>query len=331
MAKRIALVLALPGLLLFVCSTAWAQKGKRVAITDPAEGGIEFALQGEYLGEVERDDVPTKFGVQVIALGGGKFHAVGYWGGLPGAGWDRSERPEAEGKLEGGQLKIEADSGMAVIKAGKILIYDNSGEQVGQLKKIERPSPTLGKKPPEGAVVLFDGTSTDQFVKGRMTDDGLLMEGAVTKARFGSCLLHLEFRTPFMPCARGQGRGNSGCYVQGRYEVQILDSFGLEGRDNECGGIYRVRAPNVNMCLPPLSWQTYDIEFTAAEYDKQGKKVKPARMTVYHNGVLIHKDVELPGSTPGNILPEGLEPGPLYLQNHGCPVRFRNIWVLEKK
>ncbi|HID22602.1 MAG TPA: DUF1080 domain-containing protein, partial [Planctomycetaceae bacterium] len=192
-------------------------------------------------------------------------------------------------------------------------------------------SPTLGKKPPAGAVVLFDGTATDKFVKARMTEDGLLMQGAVSKVRFGSCTIHLEFRTPFMPYARGQGRGNSGCYVQGRYEIQILDSFGLEGRDNECGGIYRVRAPSVNMCLPPLSWQTYDIELTAAEYDKDGKKIKPARITVYHNGVLIHKDVELPGPTPGNIVPEGPEPGPLFLQDHGNPVRFRNIWILEKK
>jgi len=331
MAKRVALALAVGGLLLAVCPAFAAQHGKRVAITDPAKAGVEFALQGEYVGEVERNGVPTKFGVQVIALGGGKFHGVGYWGGLPGAGWDGSQKLEADGKLEGGQVKFEANQGMAVVKKGMMLLYNKTGAEVARLKKVCRKSPTLGKKPPKGAIVIFDGTSTDKFVKARMTEDGLLMQGAVTKVRFGSCLLHLEFRTPFMPYSRGQGRGNSGCYVQGRYEVQILDSFGLEGRDNECGGIYHVRAPDVNMCLPPLSWQTYDIEFTAAQYDKQGKKVKPARITVYHNGVLIHKDVELPGPTPGNILREGPEPGPLYLQDHGCPVRFRNIWVLEKK
>jgi hypothetical protein len=302
-----------------------------MAITDPAKGGVDFQIQGEYEGKVERNGAPTKFGVQIIALGDGKFHGVGYWGGLPGAGWDGSEKLHADGQLKEGKLVLEAEQGSAVVKDGVAVLYDENGSEVGRLKKVQRKSPTLGKKPPAGAVVLFDGTSIDKFVKGRMTEDGLLMQGAVSKVRFGSCTIHLEFRTPFMPYARGQGRGNSGCYVQGRYEVQILDSFGLEGRDNECGGIYRVRAPSVNMCLPPLSWQTYDIEFTAAEYDKSGKKIKPARMTVYHNGVLIHKDVELPGATPGNIVREGPEPGPLFLQDHGNPVRFRNIWVLEKK
>jgi len=296
--------------LLVLVGACFGKDKRRLAITDPAKAGPDFAIQGEYVGEVDQGGVPTKFGIQVIALGDGKFHAVGYWGGLPGDGWDGSDKIHAEGKVEEGKLELVAEDGYAIIKDGVATLYDNSGSQVGKLRKVHRKSPTLGKKPPKGAVVLFDGTSTDNFVKGKMTPDGLLMEGAISKQRFGSCVIHLEFRTPFMPYARGQGRGNSGCYVQGRYEVQILDSFGLEGRDNECGGIYRVAKPKVNMCFPPLSWQTYDIDFTAAEYDKQGKLVKPARMTVWHNGVLIHKDVELKKATPGNIVPDGPEPGP---------------------
>jgi hypothetical protein len=134
-----------------------------------------------------------------------------------------------------------------------------------------------------------------------------------------------------MPYARGQGRANSGCYLQGRYEVQILDSFGLEGKNNECGGIYTIKDPDVNMCFPPLAWQTYDIDYTAAKYDESGKKTAHARMTVKHNGVLIHENVELTKATTAAPVKEGPEPGPIYIQDHGNPIRFRNIWVAEKK
>jgi hypothetical protein len=118
-------------------------------------------------------------------------------------------------------------------------------------------------------------------------------------------------------------------YVHGRYEVQILDSFGLEGKDNECGGIYQIAEPDVNMCFPPLAWQTYDADFQAARYDDQGNKTANARLTVRHNGVVIHDDLELPRATPGRY-GEGPEPGPLFLQDHGNPVVFRNIWIVEK-
>lgn len=150
----------------------------------------------------------------------------------------------------------------------------------------------------------------------------------VSKAVFGDHQLHLEFRSPFMPEARGQGRGNSGVYLQGRYEVQILDSYGLEGLDNECGGIYRVARPRVNMCAPPLQWQTYDMDFRAPRFDAQGNKTANARITVSHNGVIIHENLEIPGQTGGGEASNFDKPGPLLLQDHGNPVQFRNIWVL---
>ena len=209
---------------------------------------------------------------------------------------------------------------------------DLDGYEVGQFKKVERQSPTSGKKPPQGAVALFDGSSADAFQGGRMTDDRLLMPGATSKRLFGNHTVHIEFRLPYQPEDRGQARGNSGIYLQGRYEVQILDSFGLEGLDNECGGIYTIRKPDVNMCYPPLSWQTYDIEYTAPKYDADGKLTAKPRLTVYHNGQVIHHNVELPSDAPTRAAPvkAGPTPGPVFLQDHGCPVRYRNIWVEEK-
>ena len=135
---------------------------------------------------------------------------------------------------------------------------------------------------------------------------------------------------PFRPEARGQGAGNSGFYQVLMYEVQVLDSFGLDGKNNECGGIYTQVAPKVNMCLPPLVWQTYDVDFTNAVAEG-GKVVKKARLTLKHNGVVVHDDAEINGKTGGarNDL-EGT-PGPLHLQGHGNPMQYRNIWVVEKK
>lgn len=166
----------------------------------------------------------------------------------------------------------------------------------------------------------------------------LLLDSGVMEVRNGNIIskrlfkdhtVHVEFRTPFMPEAREQARGNSGVYLQGRYEVQVLDSYGLEGRDNECGGIYKQAAPRVNMCAPPLQWQTYDIVFRAPRFDASGKKTDDARITVRHNGVLIHENLALPESTVAGMGGDIREPGPLYLQDHGNPVQYRNIWVVE--
>lgn len=311
--------------------TAAPKKG--ATYTDPQEAGIDFKIQGEYVGEYTDSEGETeKFGVQVIALGDGKFRAVGYEGGLPGAGWEGDEKEVAEGELEDGKVVFKNDEGTAIldVEASMMAIYaPDSEKKIGSAKKTLRKSPTLGMAPPENAVVLFNGETAENWRGGKMTDDNLLQVGVLSKQAFKDFTLHMEFRLPFMPKARGQGRGNSGVYLQNRYECQILDSFGLEGKNNECGGFYKFREPNVNMCLPPLSWQTYDIELKAARFDDSGKKVSPAVVTVRHNGVIIHENFELPDRTAGGK-PESAEPGPIQLQNHGNPVHFRNIWVVEK-
>jgi hypothetical protein len=220
---------------------------------------------------------------------------------------------------------------LATVKDGVLTVIDKGGQKVAELKKVERKSPTLGAKPPAGATVLFDGTTAENFDNGKLIEGNLLAaSNPESKLKLGDHSLHIEFRTPFMPKSRGQQRGNSGVYIQGRYECQVLDSFGLEGENNECGGIYSQTKPAVNMCYPPLAWQTYDIDFTAAKYDAAGKKTANARVTVKHNGVAIYENLELPKDTPGHKA-EGPGPEHLYLQNHGDPVAFRNIWVVEKK
>ena len=193
-------------------------------------------------------------------------------------------------------------------------------------------------KPPQGAVVLFDGTSAGEWTRGRVDEkNGILnTDGGdiVTKRKFNNYTVHVEFLLPYRPYARDQGRGNSGFYQVDMYEIQILDSFGLEGKNNECGGIYSLVAPKVNACLPPLQWQTYDVDFTNGAGEGTGKQRKmttKSRMTVRLNGIVIHDNIEIPGKTGGARDEDEGTPGPLRLQGHGNPLQFRNIWIVEKQ
>jgi len=319
-------IVSIGGVLLLAGMVGLCAKDGSPAYSDPEKVDADYALQGEYSG-MSGDQ---KIGVQVIAGGKGKFEAVVCRGGLPGDGWNK-ERPRERirGEAKDGAVEFTSAGGHTGLLAdGKIVVKNPEGKETGTLTKVDRKSPTLGAKAPGGAVVVFDGTSTDGWEEGKM-EDGLLTQGALSKAAFGDHSIHIEFRLPYMPDARGQARGNSGLYVQGRYEIQMLDSFGLSGKDNECGGLYKASEPLENMCFPPLAWQTYDIDFTAAKF-QDGNKTANARVSVKHNGVVIHKDVELSGPTPGGRLENENGPGPIYLQNHGNPVRYRNIWVVGK-
>jgi hypothetical protein len=310
--------------------------------TDVKQVDRDYWFQGEYLGSARNACGKCEAcGLQVVALGKSEFQAVLYRGGLPGGGWWAGmTKHEFKGQRDGETLRLIGDDATQriEIQKSKAIVQtvhqppSPASEQVvalGELIRVERHSQTLGAAPPVGATVLFDGSNTDHWKNGRKTDDGLLMIGTETKTAFKDFYLHIEFQLPYMPNARGQGRANSGVYIQSRYEVQVLDSFGLKGEFNEAASLYRFKAPDTNLCFPPLVWQTYDIEFQSPRFDADKKKTCPGTVSVWHNGVLVQNRVELENKTGGGAA-EGPVPLPTKLQDHGNPVRFRNIWLIDR-
>ncbi|HVV00935.1 MAG TPA: DUF1080 domain-containing protein [Verrucomicrobiae bacterium] len=198
--------------------------------------------------------------------------------------------------------------------------------------------------PPADAIVLFDGTNLDQWksaknggpAKWKIENGYAEVNGTgniATKKEFGDCQIHLEWATPTTIKGEGQGRGNSGVYLQGRYEIQILDSYTNKTYFNgQAGAVYKQHPPLVNASRPPGEWQTYDIIFHAPRFSADGKVEKRATVTVLHNGVLVQDNAEIEGMTsPAG--PPKYEPHPLkqslVLQDHHNPDRFRNIWIRE--
>lgn len=201
-------------------------------------------------------------------------------------------------------------------------------------------SPTLGMKPPSDAVVLFDGTDLSKWQKGNGKPAGWKVEngymevtktGSIrTREGFGSCQLHIEWASPKVVKGDSQGRGNSGVIIMGKYEVQVLDSYNnVTYADGQAAALYGQYPPDVNASLPPGEWQTYDIIFEAPQY-KDGKLARPGYITVKHNGVVVHDKREIMGQVAHRRLPKyNPHPAklPLTLQDHGNPVRYRNIWI----
>lgn len=191
---------------------------------------------------------------------------------------------------------------------------------------------------PSDAIVLFDGTNLDRWNGGerwKITDGVATASGGgiSSKDNFGSCQLHLEFATPEVVKGKGQGRGNSGVYLMGKYEVQILDSYeNTTYYDGQCASIYKQSPPLVNACRPPGEWQTYDIIFETPQFDAHKNLVRPGYVTVLQNGIVVQNHTELLGGT-SYIAPPKYSPHPeklpLSIQFHGNPVRFRNIWIRE--
>lgn len=206
------------------------------------------------------------------------------------------------------------------------------------------PAAQFGQ-PPSDAIILFNGKNLSEWTGDKASDAKWKIEngymevnktGSIhTKKTFGNCQLHIEWATPAKVEGSSQGRGNSGIFLMNTYELQILDSYGNPTyADGQAASIYGQYPPLVNACRKPGEWQTYDILFHAPRFDKDKKLVAPARMTVFHNGILVHDNAVLTGPTQHKIrLPyiAHADRLPISLQDHGCPVRYRNIWIRELK
>ena len=322
---------------------AAAKKLEFKVYSDPEHVDSDFKFQGEYTGAIAQGNrAAAKFGAQVRALGNGSFRTMFFMGGLPGDGWDGKtiiqKEPStdtttpADAKLQGEKVIVEQVY-QATCDGQSISGRTDTGATF-ELKRVARQSPTMGARAPAGAVVLFDGSTMDEWQKGaRMTPQKWITSaaGATTVRKFQDFALHLEFMISYMPETQTiYQRPNSGVYLQQRYEIQVLDSFGIVMGKHDCGVLYAQVTPSINMCYPPLTWQTYDIDFTAARFGASGAKTKPARCTVRFNGVITIDDVEINGPTPGGAA-ETPAPASIYLQAHGHPSFFRNVWLVEKK
>ena len=263
---------------------------------------------------------------------------------------------DVEAKRTGNRLEFEEGAWSGRFEGDTCELRPNRGAQE-RLKRVRRESPTLGAKPPAGANVLFDGSGFKQWqVRGadpttpivwKIVDGAMVVDPSgkqatpkqslVTRQAYTGFQMHLEFWLPLMADQRGQARANGGVVFEDYNwcELQVLDSYGLEGKDNECGGIYKISAPKVNMCRPPLMWQTYDIDYQAPRYGQAGELVKSGRITVRHNGKVIHDKVELTDSPAAmkrrKNRPDSATVGRILLHYHHDPVRYRNIWLVPKK
>jgi len=230
---------------------------------------------------------------------------------------------------------------------GAAVLLSAPPEQIDQQPREVVPGALAGQ-PPSDATVLFDGTSAAEWVyrDGRAAQwpvlDGALVSKSGTgniysRTRFGSAQIHVEFAIPYMPNAHGQARGNSGVYLQGRYEIQVLDSFNNPTYSNgSAGALYGQYAPLVNVSRPPKEWQTYDIVFHPPKCGAGSAAreiLAPGTVTVLYNGVLVQDHVTIRGRTTGGDDTDVCEDGPLMLQDHTHPdvketfMQFRNIWI----
>jgi len=293
-------------------------------------------FMGEYEGMFHADSKVTLKAVGKIVDEGDRHRVVLCT--TPETPIDQGAFVEISGQVEGSEMALSGRSGgygwKGEIKDGTLSAKTEYG-QYFEMKKIESKSPNAGLKPPQGAIVLL------AYEPGKAPDLGnwtnaawvALPDGSMqitpkkgankTKQEFGDIKqLHIEFWLPLEPKERGQGRANSGVYLADNYEVQVLDSFGLMETSGDCGSFYNIARPRVNASLPPEIWQTYDITFRAARMDASGKVTELPRVTVIHNGVKIHDNLEIP-------MNRHRAKGPLQLQDHGHKIQFRNVWVVE--
>lgn len=294
-------------------------------------------FMGEYEGQWENEKIIPEAAAMVIGLGDDKYRVI------------VTTRLDMRAPIQLDKV-YEAKKGKIKIKEGDFYgtISAKDGTFIGgrgdkktfEMKKLDRKSKYAHLPPPEGADVLYDGNGFDAWKDAEgweELDNNIMMvtpDGGylISKKTYKDVTLHVEFRLSYMPKKMGQGRSNSGVFISDEYEIQVLDSFGLDGVYNECGALYKTSAPRVNATYPPLQWQTYDIIFKNAVYDEATDTMTNPVITVYHNDILIHSAEELPW-VPGHSAKDRaerhhLEPGHIRLQAHNDFVQYRNVWVL---
>ena len=313
---------------------------------------VEADVQGLYEGTGRDAAGDFRIDARVVAQGNGNYNV--FVRQIREGG--KITRAELKGTTADDAMTVAGKSAGGAWKgayAGGVIRGECGPDGTFGVRRVERKSPTLGKAPPEGAFVLLDGKDFSKLVRANGADirpskkeigkDGSIQipKGGMNSRRSfpGDLDLHVEFLIPFMPSAHGQGRGNSGVFLPNGDEIQVLDSFGEQTyRGGGCGGIYAYDDPDVMETIeslkgkaecqftlasaPPLQWQTYDIEYRV---EKDGKPLAKPRVTVYHNGIKIHDNCETKSPSPAES-PKGR----LHFQDHGNPVRFRNIWVVPK-
>lgn len=295
----------------------------------------EAVVQGLYEGELKQDAGAQKLEARVVAFGKGAYKMFIRLS----AEADKVAKTELDGKVDEETIRFSGttnDIAWTATYTGGAIEGSHGDKAKFLLKRIERLSPALGRKPPERATLLLDGKTFDNMTKGK-TRDGNEQEwkvvegdavqvpkgGMRSKPQFdGDFDLHVEFKCPLRPDARGQGRGNSGVYLPNGSEIQVLDSFGMTTyKGGGCGGLYPYKDPDAFdefslASAPPLQWQSFDVEYRVER--KDGKPTGKPRVTVFHNGIKIHDNVTLdrPAKT-----------GTLFFQDHGNPVLYRNVWI----
>jgi hypothetical protein len=297
---------------------------------------------GEYKGVFHADAVQTMdAAAKVVAEGDDVYYRIMITATAKLAGAEGAAI-EVHGHRDGSTILISDRAAgyhwQGQIQNGHLTLQSEYGQNL-ELDRFVRKSPNEAMSPPAGAVVLLafkEGTApglsnwTNQEWKALASGAMQVNKGETrTKERFGDIKhLHVEFWLPLEPAERGQGRANSGLFLDDLYEVQILDSFGLVETSGDCGSLYSIKRPDVNASLPPETWQTYDIEFRAPRLNPDRSVAEAARVTVVLNGVKIHDNVEIPNPTADpKAAPSAT--GPLQLQDHGHPIQFRNIWLVK--